>query len=551
MAVLVGDLIARSTPERPSAPALKHKNLDLSYGELNQRVLGAAHGFVRLGLGRSERVAVYLEKRHEAVIAMFGAATAGLTFVPVSPVLRPHQVAHILRDCNVRVLVTSRARLDVIWDTIESCADLRHVVLVDGEVPSKPVGTARVLNWDAAVHGSEADAPRLHRVIENDMAAIFYTSGSTGLPKGVVLSHRNLVSGAESVATYLENTAEDRILSLLPLNFDAGFSQLTTAFLVGASVVLLDFVFARDAIQLAANEEITGIAGVPPLWNQLAEIEWPQEAARPIRYFTNTGDRMPRRTLDLLRRKLPNAKPYLMYGLTESFRSTYLHPSEIDRRPDSIGKAVPNAEILVVRDDGTLAGPGEAGELVHRGPFVSLGYWNDPDRTAERFKPAPARPGELVMPEMAVWSGDTVRLDEDGFLYFVGRRDGMIKTSGYRVSPTEIENVIYASGFVKEAVAVGVPHPSTGQSIVVIATPPSGKDLALDAVIDCCRRRLPAYMVPQKVIERAEIPRNANGKIDRKQLADELSNLFAAGSMSPRDERELSPPKRQKGAVEA
>jgi acyl-CoA ligase (AMP-forming) (exosortase A-associated) len=424
---------------------------------------------------------------------------------------------------------------------ITTCTDLRHVVLVEGGGADVAAGSAQTKSWAQTLDAPAAGTAKFHRAIETDMVAIFYTSGSTGLPKGVVLSHRNLVSGAQSVASYLENTPDDRILSLLPLNFDAGFSQLTTAFLTGAEIVLLDFVFARDAVQLAAAERITGIAGVPPLWNQLADVDWPPEASRSVRYFTNTGDRMPRRTLDLLRAKMPAAKPYLMYGLTESFRSTYLPPSEVDRRPDSIGKAVPNAEILVVRDDGSLAGPGESGELVHRGPFVSLGYWNDPERTSERFKPAPGRPGELVTPEMAVWSGDTVRLDEEGFLYFVGRRDGMIKTSGYRVSPTEIENVLYASGFVKEAVAIGVPHPTIGQAIVVIATPPAGKALDQEAVIEACRRNLPAYMVPQKLVERPDIARNANGKIDRKQLAEELSRLFGADSegrpMPSRDDR--------------
>jgi acyl-CoA ligase (AMP-forming) (exosortase A-associated) len=528
MAVLVGELIGGSAKRRPQAPALKHKGAFLTYEELWGRVQDAARALVGLGLGRSERVAVYLEKRHETVVAVFGAAAAGLTFVPISPLLRAHQVAHILKDCNVRVLVTSAPRLDTLKETIGDCTDLRHIVLVDDATPAAgATGSAKPLKWTDTLGAPTQRDVALHRVIEYDMAAIFYTSGSTGLPKGVVLSHRNLVSGAESVSAYLENVPDDHILSLLPLNFDAGFSQLTTAFLIGAQVTMLDFVFPRDAVQLAAAEHVTGIAGVPPLWNQLADVEWPAAASQSVRYFTNTGDRMPRRTLDLLRAKMPNAKPYLMYGLTESFRSTFLPPSEVDRRPDSIGKAVPNAEILVVKDDGTLAGPGESGELVHRGPFVSLGYWNDPERTAERFKPAPGRAGELVMPEMAVWSGDTVRLDEEGFLYFVGRRDGMIKTSGYRVSPTEVENVIYASGFVKEAVAVGVPHPTIGQAVVVIATPPSGASaLNHDGVIEACKRVLPAYMVPHKLVERQDIARNANGKIDRKQLADELAQLF-------------------------
>jgi len=468
MAVLVGDLILQMARRQAESPSIKHRGTALSYGELWHRVEGTAHALIALGLMRSERVAVYLEKRHETVIAMFGAATAGLVFVPVSPLLRAHQVAHILKDCNVRVLVTSAARLDTLGETLASCTDLRFVVLVDDATSAAPIGQADLARWAETLGAANVPRRAPHRVIETDMAAIFYTSGSTGLPKGVVLSHRNLVSGAVSVSQYLENTAEDRILSLLPLNFDAGFSQLTTVFHVGAQVALLDFVFARDAVNLAAQERSTGIAGVPPLWNQLADVEWPEEASRSVRYFTNTGDRMPRRTLDLLRAKMPRAKPYLMYGLTESFRSTYLPPSEVDRRPDSIGKAVPNAEILVVRDDGTLCGPNEPGELVHRGPFVSLGYWNDPGRTAERFRPVPGRGPELTLTEMAVWSGDTVRKDEEGFLYFIGRRDSMIKTSGYRVSPTEIENVIYTSGHVKEAVALGVPHPSIGQGIVVV-----------------------------------------------------------------------------------
>jgi acyl-CoA synthetase (AMP-forming)/AMP-acid ligase II len=233
---------------------------------------------------------------------------------------------------------------------------------------------------------------------------------------------------------------------------------------------------------------------------------------------------MPKATLDLLRAALPKTLPFLMYGLTESFRSTYLPPSEVDRRPDSIGKAIPNAEVLVVREDGT---PGEEGELVHRGTLVSLGYWNDPEKTAERFKPAPGQPDGLTMREMAVWSGDTVRMDEEGFLYFVSRRDEMIKTSGYRVSPTEVEEVIYATGRAGEVAALGVPHPVLGQAIVVVATGRDGARLNIDELLVECRQRLPAFMVPARVIAReGSLPRNPNGKIDRKLLVQELPDLF-------------------------
>jgi acyl-CoA ligase (AMP-forming) (exosortase A-associated) len=364
------------------------------------------------------------------------------------------------------------------------------------------------------------------RVIDTDMTAILYTSGSTGKPKGVVLSHRNMVAGAKSVASYLENDARDTLLAALPLSFDAGFSQLTTAFHAGAKVVLLDYLLPRDVLKVLDRDRVTGLTAVPPLYIQLAQFEWPEGCGRSLRYFANTGGRMPRETLDKLRQRLPGARPFLMYGLTEAFRSTYLPPEEVDRRSDSIGKAIPDAEILVLRDDGTECAPDEPGELVHRGALVGLGYWNDGDKTAERYRPLPdgvgGREKGLQLPEMAVFSGDTVRRDAQGFLYFIGRRDEMIKTSGYRVSPTEVEEVIYSTGMVGECAAFGVEHPTLGQAIQLIATPPSSQS-ALDtaALLEQCRARMPAYMVPAGIESTSELlPRNPNGKIDRKMLAD-------------------------------
>jgi acyl-CoA synthetase (AMP-forming)/AMP-acid ligase II len=258
----------------------------------------------------------------------------------------------------------------------------------------------------------------------------------------------------------------------------------------------------------------------------VAALDWPREAVESVRYFANTGGAMPRSTLDKLRAALPKSKPYLMYGLTEAFRSTYLPPEEVDRRPDSMGKAIPNAEILVVGEDGRPVGPGGEGELVHRGALVAIGYWNDPEKTAERFKPVPGADPALCLPETAVWSGDTVRMDDEGFLYFVGRRDEMIKTSGYRVSPTEVEEVIDASGLVGEAVALGIPHPTLGQGIVIAATAPAAGALDGTALIEHCRKEVPPYMVPLHVEARDSLPRNPNGKIDRKALAAELADLF-------------------------
>jgi acyl-CoA synthetase (AMP-forming)/AMP-acid ligase II len=300
------------------------------------------------------------------------------------------------------------------------------------------------------------------------------------------------------------------------LSFDAGFSQLTTAFHTGARVVMINYLLPKDVLNALSNERVTGLTAVPPLYIQLAQLKWPESIDAHLRYFANTGGRMPLETLKALRARVPRAKPYLMYGLTEAFRSTFLPPDEVDRRPDSIGRAIPNAEILVLRPDGTPCAPDEPGELVHRGALVAMGYWNDPEKTAERFKILPGRDAALVVPEIAVFSGDTVRKDADGFLYFVGRRDEMIKTSGYRVSPTEIEELIYATTLVGEVAAFGIAHPVLGQAIVVVASPKDGAMLDVDALLAECKSRLPAYMVPSRIDVRAgPLPRNTNGKIDR------------------------------------
>ena len=472
-------------------------------------------------MAREQRVAVYLDKRIETVAAIFGASAAGAAFVPVNPLLRPAQVGHILRDCDVRVLVTSPERLALMRDELASCPTVEDVVLVGARIEEgEPPAHYRVHGWER-LRGSDHAAPA-PSVIDLDIAAILYTSGSTGRPKGVVLSHRNLIAGAESVATYLGNTADDVLLAALPLSFDAGFSQLTTAFAVGAHVILMNYLLPGDVPRLCARHRVTGLTCVPPLWIQIAEQKWPEDARASLRYFANTGGRMPKPILDRLREVFPSAKPFLMYGLTEAFRSTYLDPAEVDRRPDSIGKAIPDAEILVVRPDGSPCDPGEEGELVHRGPHVALGYWNDPVRTAERFRPVPGRDAPWRTPELAVWSGDTVVTDEEGFLYFVGRKDEMIKTSGYRVSPTEIEEVAYATGLVRDAVALGVEDATLGQRVLLVVAP-AAQEFDADALLEEMKSRLPLYMVPSSVVVRDAIPRSPNGKFDRALLREELA----------------------------
>ena len=517
------DALARVASLTPDKILLTFRQpaVDVRAGELLHAAQRFSGGLQSLGLAKGDRVAIFCDKRAEFVTALLACLRLGLIAVPVNPVLKPRQVGHILADCSARVLVTTRGRAKAL---AEADADAVPTTVFLDDAGGLP-GHA----WSTLM---SADVPVRINLLDSDPAALLYTSGSTGKPKGVILTQRNLLAGATSVNQYLGHEADDVILSLLPLSFDAGLNQLTMALSAGVRVVLLNYMRPAEVIAACRDERPTTITGVPPLWMQLAAAEWGGDG-RSVRRIANTGGHMPRALLDKLRALFPNALPFLMYGLTEAFRSTYLDPAEVDRRPDSIGKAVPNAEILVLRPDGTPCGADEPGELVHRGAFVTRGYWNDPERTAQRFRPLPSVHGEVPLGEPAVWSGDIVRRDADGFLYFVGRNDDMIKTLGNRVSSTEVEDALFDCRLVREAAVVGVPDEQRGQAIwaVVALQDEAG---AQDVVVDHCRRLLPNYMVPVRFLVRAELPRNANGKIDRTLLKQELlAELAATQARSP------------------
>ena len=534
MGRLLHELLVDTTTAQPNSVALIDGDTAITYAELLGLSKGFAAGLSAAGISRNDRIACYLPKQTELVAAVFGASMVGGMFVPVNPVLKAEQVWHIIADCGAKVLVTTSQRWQLLSRSEPEDARLQRIVLARGEKPPAAHGDefARVIVWDDAI----ADVPPADTAtarslsIDIDPAAILYTSGSTGKPKGVILSHRNLVCGAESVNAYLENSPQDVILAVLPFSFDAGFSQLTTGFAAGARVVLLNYLVPKDVIRAAERHSATTITGVPPLWNQLATLEWPDSVRQTLRCIANTGGAMPVTTLSTLREQLPQTDVFLMYGLTESFRSTYLPPEQVASRPTSMGKAIPNAEILVVNENGEQCQPGEPGELVHRGALVALGYWNDPERTAERFRPLPARIPELPNPELAVWSGDLVKTDEEGYLYFIGRRDDMIKSSGYRISPTEIEDVVYRTDLVKECAAFGLPDPMLGQSVVVAYTGNSGTSNLNDQLLAECKKALPAYMVPAEFVRLDALPRNPNGKIDRRRIAEDLRHGHGGSS---------------------
>lgn len=520
---LLHELVTFRAETLPDAPALIYKSAALNFRELGHSVDQFAHSICALRLQPNDRVAVYLPKQVEAVTAFFGAAAAGGVAVPINPMLKAAQVGHILNDCDVRVLVTSAQRLKQLTPVLEQCPNLETVILTPGAEPAVvPQGVA-VIAWDQLA--VDPQRPLFSR-IDTDLAAILYTSGSTGAPKGVVLSHANMVAAAESSAEFLRLSPEDRLLAVLPLSFDYGLSQLTTAYFAGASVVLMDFLLPKEVVQAVVKYGVTGISAVPPIWNQLAVLDWPSEAVSSMRYITTSGGAAQRATLQRLREALPNTGIFQMYGLTEAFRSSFLAPEEYETRPGSVGRALPNVELMIVREDGTPCEPNEPGELVHRGSLVAQGYWNDPERTSQRYRRAPGQPAEVVLPEMAVWSGDQMRMDEEGYLYFESRRDEMIKTSGYRVSPTEVEEVVFASGLVSEAVALGVFHPELGQAIVLLFIP-SAADVEAADCLRYCQKELPTYMVPAHIEIAADLPRNPNGKIDRPVLKAQYADFFA------------------------
>lgn len=474
------------------AGILDHRGLDLAVGLLAAALRGR-------GLATGDRVASWLPKNRIACLMPLAAARAGLVHVPVNPLLKPRQVAHILADSGARLLLTGRGRADGLepGDRPEGCG-----LLIEEDEG------AMLFAGGEALPPSSADPDAL--------VAILYTSGSTGRPKGVMLSHANLWLGAVSVAHYLRLAPDDRTLAVLPLSFDYGQNQLLSTWAAGGCVHPLDYLTARDVVRAVERHSITTLAGVPPLWVQLAELDWPAGSVAPLRRLTNTGGRMSVKLVRRLRTLFPRARLFSMYGLTEAFRSTFLDPALIDAHPESIGKPIPFAEVMVVRPDGSVAADDEPGELVHAGPLVGQGYWQDAERTAQRFRPAPtaSRYGGT-----AVWSGDTVVRDAAGLLRFVGRDDEMIKSSGNRISPTEIEEAAIASGAVAEAVALGIADERLGQAILLYARP-AGED-ADRRLTDWLRRSLPGFMQPARIIWREELPRNANGKLDRAALKAE------------------------------
>jgi acyl-CoA ligase (AMP-forming) (exosortase A-associated) len=485
-----------------AAPALVLRSGTLSYKDLRDRIARLAGWLKTLVPQQGARVASWAAKGELTCLLPLAAARAGLVHVPINPLLKRAQVAHILGDSGAVLLLGTPVRL--------ASLEARDV----------PVGCVVLAEADVVDKISVANPLKPSSANSYELAAILYTSGSTGRPKGVMLSHANMWLGAESVASYLELLPDDRTLAVLPLSFDYGQNQLLSSWYAGASAVPLDYLTPRDVVKAIDKHDVTTLAAVPPLWVQLTELDWPPEVAAKLRRLTNSGGALTPDLVQRLRGLFPQARLFAMYGLTEAFRSTYLDPALIGSHPTSMGKAIPHAEILVIGDDGAVTADGAEGELVHCGPLVAQGYWQDAERTAERFKSAPAasRYGGT-----AVWSGDRVKRDADGLLYFAGRRDAMIKSAGNRISPQEIEEAAIATGLVAEAVALGVPDERLGHAVHLVVRAAPGASEAEAELPRRLQQDLPTFMQPKVIHWRKAMPVSPNGKLDRTGLAQELA----------------------------
>jgi len=493
-------------------------SVSLTFGQVHANALALGTWLRSTGFKKGDRIGILMSKSSTQVLAIFGCLAAGTVFVPISDLLKPDQVQHIVDDCGICAVIADHDKVDRLGDL---AAGIR--ILTSGGERNELEGIFKsgLLVHDIAVIGQ-------------DTAAIIYTSGSTGMPKGIVLSHRNLWDGSRIVSNYLGLNRDDRLAQVLSLNFDYGLNQVFSAVLVGAEVHLATFHFPKDLFFFLKTHKITTLALMPVFLNRLFDPRFFQpsfvEGLTALRRITTSGGRMPSATIRAIRTSLPSVELYLMYGLTEAFRSTYLPPAYVDIYPDSIGRAIPDVQIMVLDENDREVGPDQSGELVHRGGVIAKGYWNAPEKTAERFKPWLDPSGNI---EIVVRSGDIVRRNAQGFLFFVGRRDNQIKTSGHRVSPEEIERAAEQLPGIRHAVAFGRENDVLGEEIVLVVISDAENPLPdLLSVRAHLREKLAAYMVPLHIVaqDSFEVTPGNQGKVDRKAAERRaLESLAKAG----------------------
>lgn len=516
--MLVHEFLEKSAEKTPEKTALICRDRRLTYSQIEESANRLAHALRDLGLDRHERVGIYLDPSVEAVVSIFAALKAGGVFIVINPQVKAHKASYILNDCQVKVLVSDAGHLREISGELAGCPHLKAMILTDyeeaGEEWLRSREGLRFESYRRIMDGFPAGRPE-RRCIDIDLASLIYTSGSTAQPKGVMMTHLNMVSAATSIIEYLENVPEDIILNVLPLSFDYGLYQVLMAMKFGGTLVQeRSFLYPYETIDLLIKEKVTGFPIVPTIAAILFKMKHLERYDFPsLRYISNTAQALPPRYIEELRRIFPTAGIYSMYGLTECKRVSYMPPGEVERRPTSVGKAMPNCEAYIVDEAGNkVEDPGVAGELVVRGANVMKGYWNLPEETERVLKDGPL-PGEKVLN-----TGDLFRMDEEGFLYFVARKDDILKVAGERVSPKEIESVLHGIEGVNEAAVIGVEDEILGMAIKAFVVPDKGAVLKEKDILRYCSKNMENYMMPKYVEIRENLPRSSHGKVDKKAL---------------------------------
>lgn len=518
--MLLQKFLGESARRFPNKVALIHKGERLTYQQIDEKSNKVAVSLQHQGVQRGDRVAIFLDNSIESVVSLFGVLKADAVFLMLSSLLKPTKLGYILNNCQAKALITHVNKLNIISGTIQSVPSLKFIVFAGKKEKIPTIDTPKATSWNDIDGLTSPNALRFasYRNIDLDLATIIYTSGSTGSPKGVTLTHLNMISAATSITTYLENVAEDIIIDVLPLSFDYGLYQVLMAFKFGGTIVLeQSFAFPYEIIKQMVKERVTGFPGVPTMFAILLQMEdLKKYDLSSLRYITNTAASLPVEHILRLREIFPQARLYSMYGLTECKRVSYLPPEELDRRPGSVGRGMPNEEVWIVDGNGNRVGPGVVGELVVRGSNVMRGYWEDPETTDRVLKPGPL-PGEKVL-----YTGDLFKTDEEGFLYFVGRKDDMIKTKGERVSPKEVENSLYGLEGIVEVAVIPVPDDILGQAIKAYVVRRDGYPLTEKDILKQCKNELEEFAIPKYIEFRDSLPKTSSGKIDKLTLKQEM-----------------------------
>jgi amino acid adenylation domain-containing protein len=509
----VEDFLSNSARRFPDKLAIADGAQRATYQQMEAQANRFGHVLRSTGVQRGDRVVVFCDNSLEAVVAIFGTLRAGAVFSPVNPTTKADKLAYVLNNCRAEAIVTQTKLLDIVREALKQASSVKTCVIADGPAPAD-------LNGAISMPEAMATAPSTRPAdpgIDIDLAMLIYTSGSTGFPKGVMMTHQNVVHAATSISTYLRNVPEDIVLNVMPISFDYGLYQVLMTFRVGMTLILeKSFAFPQVILKKLADEKVTGFPIVPTIAAILLQLQSLKPGMFPhLRYVTNTAAALPPAHILRLQELFPSTLIFSMYGLTECKRCTYLEPEELQRKLGSVGKAIPNSEAWVMNDQGQRCKPDEVGELVIRGGHVMKGYWENPEATDRMLKPG-RHPWEKVL-----YTGDLFRADEEGYLYFVGRKDDIIKTRGEKVSPKEVESVLYMIPGIKEAAVIGVPDPILGMAIKAVIVPADGQQLDAQQIIRHCAGYLEDFMVPKSVEFRSELPKTSSGKIRRSEVQAE------------------------------